>query len=93
VPNGGAGGWAEAGSPGRPNQWDSGLTAAFPSRSATAKRLKTQQELAFGLWAIGNTAARLLGLLVCRPKAFGRDDLDAMLRESRAPKVHDWLVN
>ncbi|MFI6963615.1 DNA alkylation repair protein [Streptomyces sp. NPDC050255] len=60
---------------------------------ALAKRLKTQQELAVELWATGDTAARLLALLICRPKAFGRDELDAMLREARAPKVHDWLVN
>lgn len=60
---------------------------------ALAKRLKTQQELAVELWATDDTAARLLALLICRPKAFGRDELDAMLREARAPKVHDWLVN
>ncbi|MEU9200141.1 DNA alkylation repair protein [Streptomyces sp. NPDC048332] len=60
---------------------------------AIAKRLKTQQELAVGLWATGDTAARLLALLICRPKAFTRDELDSMLREARAPKVHDWLVN
>jgi 3-methyladenine DNA glycosylase AlkD len=58
-----------------------------------AKRLKTQHELARQLWDTGDTAARLLALLVCRPKAFGRDELDAMLREARAPKVQDWLVN
>lgn len=60
---------------------------------AIAKRLKTQQDLALRLWATGDTAARLLALLVCRPKAFERDELDAMLREARPPKVHDWLVN
>ncbi|HJV98333.1 MAG TPA: DNA alkylation repair protein [Arthrobacter sp.] len=60
---------------------------------AMAKRLKTQHELARELWATGETAARLLALLVCRPKAFGRDELDAMLRQARAPKVQDWLVN
>ncbi|MFF0741301.1 DNA alkylation repair protein [Streptomyces sp. NPDC004111] len=60
---------------------------------AVAKRLKTQQELARQLWATDDTAARLLALLICRPKAFGRDELDTMLREARAPKVHDWLVN
>jgi 3-methyladenine DNA glycosylase AlkD len=58
-----------------------------------AKRLKTQQDLARRLWATDDTAARLLALLICRPKAFERDDLDAMVREARAPKVHDWLVN
>ena len=60
---------------------------------AIAKRLKTQHELARELWATGDTAARLLALLVCRPKEFGRDELDAMLRQARTPKVHDWLVN
>jgi len=60
---------------------------------AVAKRLRTQQELARELWATGDTAARLLALLICRPKAFEREELDAMLRQARAPKVHDWLVN
>ncbi|GAA4603144.1 3-methyladenine DNA glycosylase AlkD [Actinoplanes octamycinicus] len=60
---------------------------------AIAKRLKTQQELAVALWATGDSAARLLALLICRPRLFGRDELDAMLREARTPKVHDWLVN
>ncbi|GAA1936625.1 DNA alkylation repair protein [Streptomyces durmitorensis] len=60
---------------------------------ALAKRLKTQQELAHGLWETEDTAARLLAILICRPKAFGRDELDAMLRQARTPKVHDWLVN
>lgn len=60
---------------------------------ALAKRLKTQQELAGKLWETDDTAARLLAILICRPKAFERDELDAMLREARAPKVHDWLVN
>ncbi|MEU2494606.1 DNA alkylation repair protein [Streptomyces sp. NPDC007883] len=60
---------------------------------ALAKRLRTQQDLACRLWATEDSAARLLALLICRPKAFGRDELDAMLREARTPKVHDWLVN
>ncbi|MGW8356624.1 DNA alkylation repair protein [Streptomyces wedmorensis] len=60
---------------------------------ALAKRLKTQQDLACELWDTDDTAARLLALLVCRPKAFERDRLDAMVREARTPKVHDWLVN
>ena len=60
---------------------------------ALAKRLKTQQGLSVRLWETGDTAARLLALLVCRPKAFRRDELDAMLRDARAPKLQDWLVN
>ncbi|MET9542033.1 DNA alkylation repair protein [Streptomyces sp. NPDC006553] len=60
---------------------------------ALAKRLTTQQDLAERLWETGDSAARLLALLICRPKAFGRDELDAMLRGARTPKVHDWLLN
>jgi len=60
---------------------------------ALAKRLKTQQELARGLWATADSAARLLATLICRPKEFGRDELDAMVREAGTPKVLDWLVN
>lgn len=58
-----------------------------------AKRLKTQQDLARQLWETGDTSAKLLAILICRPKAFERDELDLMLREARTPKVHDWLVN
>jgi 3-methyladenine DNA glycosylase AlkD len=60
---------------------------------ALAKRLRTQQELARRLWQTDDTAARLLALLICRPKAFDRDELDEMLREARTPKVQDWLVS
>ncbi|MEV6277861.1 DNA alkylation repair protein [Nocardia sp. NPDC051832] len=60
---------------------------------AVAKRLKTQQDLARELWATGDTTAKLLTTLICRPKAFERDELDAMLRSAGTPKVQDWLVN
>ncbi|WP_212991806.1 DNA alkylation repair protein [Actinoplanes auranticolor] len=60
---------------------------------ALAKQLKVQPDLARQLWETGDTAARLLALLICRPKAFERDELDVMLRRARTPKVHDWLVN
>lgn len=60
---------------------------------AVAKALKTDQELALSLWETDDTPARLVALLICRPKAFTADQLDRMLRESRASKVRDWLVN
>ncbi|MFF9012516.1 DNA alkylation repair protein [Streptomyces sp. NPDC014870] len=60
---------------------------------AVAKRLRTQQELARGLWATDDTAARLLAILISRPKAYEQNELDRMVREARAPKVQDWLVN
>lgn len=60
---------------------------------ALAKTVKVDQPLAQELWATGETPARLLALLVCRPKDFTADELDAMLRETDAPKVNDWFVN
>lgn len=60
---------------------------------AIAKRLKTQPELARELWDTGNTAARLLSLLISRPKAFTAQELDTMVRQAPVPKVNDWLVN
>ena len=60
---------------------------------ALAKRLKVQPDLARDLWATGDPAARLLSILICRPRAFTAGELDGMLREAGTPKVHDWLVN
>lgn len=59
---------------------------------AVAKRVKKNHPLAVGLWGTGDSAARLLALLICRPREFSADDLDAMIREARTRKVHDWLV-
>ncbi|MGV8912524.1 MAG: DNA alkylation repair protein [Rhodoglobus sp.] len=60
---------------------------------AVAKRLKTQHPLAVELWATDETPAQLVALLICRPKEFTRDELDAMVRHARASKVRDWLIN
>ncbi len=58
-----------------------------------AKRVGADQGLALELWASDDTAARLLALLLCRPREFAAATLDRMLRDARAPKVRDWLVN
>ncbi len=60
---------------------------------ALAKEVRTDHAFARELWATGATAARLVALLVCRPKELSRDELDSMIREARAPKVLDWLVS
>ena len=60
---------------------------------AVAKSLKTDHELAGRLWATGDTAARLVAILICRPKAYSAAELDAMLHDTRVPKVQDWLVS
>jgi 3-methyladenine DNA glycosylase AlkD len=60
---------------------------------AVAKRMKTQHDLAGQLWSTGDTAARLVAILISRPKAYSATELDAMLRQARVPKVHGWLIN
>ncbi len=60
---------------------------------AIAKQLKRNPVLARELWATGGSPERLVALLLSRPKDFSADELDTMLRESRIPKVRDWLVN
>lgn len=60
---------------------------------AIAKRLKTRPDLARTLWEVDDSAARLVAILISRPRQYTHDELDAMLRDAGAPKVHDWLVN
>ncbi len=58
-----------------------------------AKQVKTDHALAKKLWSTGETAPRLLALLICTPREFSADELDAMLRETRPPKVNEWFVS
>ncbi|REJ05668.1 DNA alkylation repair protein [Microbacterium bovistercoris] len=60
---------------------------------AVAKAAGTSPQLSRELWATGDTAARLVALLIVKPKEFSADDLDRMMREANGPKVSDWLVN
>lgn len=60
---------------------------------AVAKSIKANQPLALELWDTDDTAARLVAILISKPKEFSQQQLDTMLREARARKVHDWLVN
>lgn len=59
---------------------------------ALAKRLKTQHDLALELWTTGDTAARLLATLICKPKAFSAAELDTMIRDIHSPKLLDWFI-
>ncbi|UZN01508.1 DNA alkylation repair protein [Cellulomonas sp. S1-8] len=59
---------------------------------AVAKAAGRDHALAVDLWGSGDTAGRLVAILVARPRLYGAAELDAMLRDARVPKVHDWLV-
>ena len=60
---------------------------------AVAKAAGKSSELARELWETGESAPRLVALLIARPKDFTADELDMMLREARVPKVRAWLVS
>lgn len=58
-----------------------------------AKELKKQPDLARQLWATSDSSARLLAILISRPKDFSADEYAAMMRQARTPKEQDWLLN
>jgi 3-methyladenine DNA glycosylase AlkD len=60
---------------------------------AVAKEIKTNHPFALELWATDDTPAQLVALLIARPKLFSAEELDTMLRQARARKTQDWLVN
>lgn len=60
---------------------------------ALAKEITADPRLARDLWASDDTAARLVAILISKPRDYRADEYDAMLREARAAKVRDWLVS
>ncbi|RRD05454.1 DNA alkylation repair protein [Arachnia propionica] len=58
-----------------------------------AKQLGAQPELARALWATRQPNARLVALLVARPKQFTVAELDRWLREAATNKETDWFVS
>jgi 3-methyladenine DNA glycosylase AlkD len=56
-----------------------------------AAKLKADHQLALALWGTGNVDARLLAILLLKPKKLSRDELDRMVRSARLAQVADWL--
>jgi 3-methyladenine DNA glycosylase AlkD len=56
-----------------------------------AKTIKTDHELALALWATGNIDARLLAILLIKPKSLSADEMDRMVRSVTFVQVADWL--
>jgi 3-methyladenine DNA glycosylase AlkD len=56
-----------------------------------AKKLKTNHELALALWQTGNLEARLLAVLLLRPKQLTTDELEAMVASLTYTPLADWL--
>lgn len=56
-----------------------------------AKEAKTDHALALELWDTGNFEARLLAILLMKPKALSAEQVDAMVRANALAQVSDWL--
>lgn len=56
-----------------------------------AGKIKSDDRLAAALWDTGNIDARLLAILIVKPKNLSREDLDRMVRSTDFVQVADWL--
>lgn len=56
-----------------------------------AVRYKSDHDLALALWETTNLEARLLALLLVKPKKLSRQELDAMVRAASFVQLADWL--
>jgi 3-methyladenine DNA glycosylase AlkD len=56
-----------------------------------AAKIKTNHELAMALWATGNIDARLLAILLMKPKNLSAAEMDRMVRAGDFVQVADWL--
>jgi 3-methyladenine DNA glycosylase AlkD len=58
-----------------------------------AKEIKANHELALALWDTGNLDARLLAILLMKPKQISAEELDTMVRSNDLAQVADWLMS
>ena len=58
---------------------------------ALAKEIKLDHALALQLWENGNLEARLLAILLMKPRQLTAEELDAMVRSNELTQVSDWL--
>jgi 3-methyladenine DNA glycosylase AlkD len=56
-----------------------------------AAEIKSDHPLGLALWATGNIDAQLLAILLIKPKALARAELDSMVRSGSFGQVADWL--
>ena len=56
-----------------------------------AAKIRTDHPLAIALWDTGNVDARLLAILLLKPRQLSREELDRMVRSVDFAQVADWL--
>jgi 3-methyladenine DNA glycosylase AlkD len=58
-----------------------------------AAKIKADHKLALALWKTGNIDAKLLALLIIKPKELSQKELDGMARSVEIAWVADWLAS
>ena len=56
-----------------------------------AKKIKANHDLALALWETENIDARLLAILLIKPKSLSADQMDKMVQSVNFMQVADWL--
>lgn len=56
-----------------------------------AATIKTDHQLALALWDTGNIEARLLAILLLKPRELSRDEMNRMVRSADFAQLADWL--
>ena len=72
---------------------DNQFGAPLGSLRTLAKSIKTNHELALTLWQTGNLDARLLAVLLIRPKLLTSDELETMVASLTYTPLADWLIS
>jgi len=60
---------------------------------ALAKKIKTDHELALQLWETENIDARLLAILILKPKALSAEQIEQMVASENFTWAADWFYN
>jgi 3-methyladenine DNA glycosylase AlkD len=56
-----------------------------------AKEIKINHELALALWETGNIDARLLAILILKPKNLSAEEMERMVRSANFSQLADWF--
>ena len=71
--------------------WDNQFGVQLGDIRKLAAKIKTDDPLARALWDTGNIDARLLAILLIKPRNLSCDEMDQMVRSANFVQVADWL--
>jgi 3-methyladenine DNA glycosylase AlkD len=61
------------------------------AKKLTAKKIKTDHQLALKLWDTDNVEAQLLATLIIQPQSLSAGELDKLTRSTTCAQVAEWL--